>query len=177
MILSPYFWIAALLAALAIFGTGYHNGYKHANDHAEALQLQAVAKAKQKALEQDRKDQQIAQSYETKRETVRTVFVKIKEKVHENIKKNADYGNCSLDADGLRLYNSHPGRNQDSTGGADSTMPGSDGRSGRQAGDDPGKQPGAGANVLRLPGAPQSLIAMGSGIGGTGITEIVMLAQ
>ena len=177
MILSPYFWIAALLAGLAIFGTGYHNGYKNATNRAEALQLQAVAKAKEKALEQAKKDQQIAQSYETKRETVRTVFVKIKEKVHENIAKNHDYAECSLDADGLRLYNSHPGRTQDSTGSADSTMPGSAGGSGRQAGDDPGKQPGTGANVLRLPGAPQSLIAMGSGIGGTGFTETLMRAE
>lgn len=177
MILSPYFWLAALLAALSIFGYGYHKGYQNATNHADALQLQAVAEAKQQAIEQAKKDQQIAQSYEAKRETVRTVFIKIKEKVHENIAKNHDYAECGLDADGLRLYNSHPSGSKNPATIPDGAVPGSADGLGRQAVDDPAEQPGTGTNVLRLPSSPQSLVAMGRGIGGTGFAETVMTTK
>lgn len=153
MILSPYFWLAVLISSATIFGSGYHFGHKHATEHGDALKLQAVAKAKEQAIEQAKRDQQTAQQYETARETVRTVYVKIKEKAHENIIKNTGYAECGLDAAGLQLYNSHPGRAEDSTGGADSAVSGSAGRAGWQTFDDFGKQPGAVADVLRLPGA------------------------
>lgn len=161
MMLSPYFWLAALIAALTIFGTGYHNGYKHANDHAEALKLQAVAKAQKKAEIQAQRDQQTAQNYETARETVRTVYVKIKEKAHANIEKHPDYADCQLDADGLRLYNHKPNNGTPATPGADGAVSGFAGRAGWQAVDDFAKQPGTRATVLRLPGAPQGAGGMG----------------
>lgn len=154
MILSPYFWLAVLLAALTIFGTGYHNGYQHANDHAEALKLQAVAKVQKQAEKQAKRDQKIAQNYETARETVRTVYVTIKEKARENIEKHPDYADCGLDADGLRLYNHKPNAGAPAAPSADGAMPGFAGRAGWQAVDDYGKQPGTRATVLRLPSAP-----------------------
>ena len=152
MILSPYFWLAVIISALAIFGTGYHNGYKHANDHAEALKLEAVTKARAEAIEQAKRDQQTAQKYETTRETVRTVFIKVKEKANENIVKNPGYAECGLDGDGLQLYNSHPGRAEDSAGSIDSKVSGSSGRTGRKNLNDSDEQLGKGADVLRLPG-------------------------
>lgn len=161
MILSPYFWLAVLVAALTIFGTGYHNGYKHANDHAEALKLQAVAKAQAKAEKQAKRDQQTAQNYETARETVRTVYVTIKEKAHANIKKHPDYDSCQLDADGLRLYNHNPNTRAPAAPGTDGAMPGFAGRAGWQIVDDFAKQSGARATLLRLPGAPQGAGGMG----------------
>lgn len=154
MILSPYFWLAVLLAALTIFGTGYHNGYQHANDHAEALKLQAVAKAQKQAEKQAKRDQQIAQNYETARETVRTVYVTIKEKAHANIEKNPDYDSCQLDADGLRLYNHRPDNGTPAAAVTDGTLPGFTRRYGWQAVDDTGQQSGTRATVLRLPSAP-----------------------
>lgn len=164
MILSPYFWLAVLLAALTIFGTGYHNGYQHANDHAEALKLQAVAKAQKQAEARSRRDQQIAQNYETARETVRTVYVKIKEKARENIEKHPDYADCGLDADGLRLYNHNPNTRAPAAPGADGTLPGFAGRTGWQVVDDTDQQPGTRATVLRLPSAPQIADGMGDHI-------------
>ncbi len=154
MILSPYFWLAVLIAALTIFGAGYHNGYKHANDHAEALKLQAVAKAQKKAEIQAQRDQQTAQNYETARETVRTVYVTIKEKARENIEKHPDYADCGLDADGLRLYNHRPNNGTPAGAVTDGILPGFAGRPGWQAVDDTGQQPGTLATVLRLPSTP-----------------------
>lgn len=162
MILSPYFWIAALVAAIALFGTGYHNGHKHANDHAEALKLQAVNKALKQADEQAKRDQKTAQNYETARERVRTVYVTIKEKAHENIEKHPDYADCGLDADGLRLYNHNPNTGASPATGLDGNVSGLASGSGWQIGDDPEKQPGTLGNVLQLPSAAQSIVGMGN---------------
>lgn len=123
MILSPYFWIAALIAAITLFAAGYHNGYQRASDHAESLQLQAVAAARKQAEIQARRDRETAQNYETARETVRTVYVKIRETAHENIEKHPDYAACGLDADGLRLYNHNPNAAAPAAPGADGAMP------------------------------------------------------
>jgi hypothetical protein len=161
MILNPYFLLGLLLAFLITFGTGYHNGYQHANDHAEALELQAVAKAQKQAEKQARRDHQTAQNYETARETVRTVYVKIKEKAHANIEKHPDYADCGLDADGLRLYNHKPNARAPAGAVTDGTLPGFAGRTGWQALDDFAKQPGSRATVLRLPGTPQGAGGMG----------------
>ncbi|MBL8499567.1 MAG: hypothetical protein JNL77_03120 [Nitrosomonas sp.] len=167
MILSPYFWLAVFVAALAIFGTGYHNGYKHANDHADALKLQAVEKAKKKAIEQARADFETAQRYEKARETVRTVYVKAKEKARENIEKHPEYADCGLDADGLRLYNERPGRTENPPGVLDSRVSGFAGSLGWQVIDDLNRQPGALATLLRLPSAPQGAVGVG-GVAGEG---------
>lgn len=173
MTLSPYFWLAALIAALVIFGTGYDLGDKHAQNKAAAEQLQAVAEAREQAAKLAQADQQTAQNYETAREKVRTVYVTIKEKANANIQKNPGYGHCSLDDDGLRLYNSRPAATAPAPTGSDSRVSGSAGRTGRQTLDDSDKQPGALADVLRLPGAPQG----SGGMGGTGTAETIAQAD
>lgn len=177
MIASPYFWLGLLIALLAIFGTGYHNGYKHANDHAAALTLQAVEKAKKKAIEQAKADFETAQRYETARETVRTVYVKVKEKARENIEKHPDYADCGLDADGLRLYNERPGRTENPPGVLDSRVSGSSGSIGWQTLDDSVQQPGTLATVLRLPGAPQGAVGMGDVAGKGKAQEVAQAAD
>lgn len=175
MILSPYFWIAALIAAVTLFGTGYHSGYKHANDHSEALKLQAVAKAQEQAENQAKRDQQTAQSYETARETVRTVYVKIKENARANIENHPDYADCGLDADGLRLYNANPNHPEAAAPGADRPVSGFASGPGWQIGDDFANQPGTLADVLRLPSTAQSVVGMGAAAAGQ--TEIARANQ
>lgn len=140
MILSPYFWIAVVVVLLSTFSTGYHNGYKHANDHAEALKLQAVTKAVEKAKKQAEIDQKTAEDYEVKRETVRTVYVKIKEQVNENIQNNTDYDNCGLDDVGLRLYNARPGTAENPTSITHGRLPGSAGSGKWETFDHPDEQ-------------------------------------
>ena len=169
MITSPYFWIALMIMGLVIFGSGYDLGAKHARNKAAAEQLEAVAEARIDAIEQAKADQKTAQNYEETRETVRTIYVKAKEKAHENIENHPEYADCGLDPDGLRLYNSHPGRAAPTSASPDSRVSGSAGSIEWQDLDDSNEQPGALADVLRLPGAPQSIIGMG-GIGGTGAT-------
>lgn len=164
MIISPWFWLAVLIFALVDFGAGYHNGYQQATDHADALQLQAVAKARDEGIEQGKRDKKTAKQYETARETVRTVYVKVKEKARENIANHPDYAGCSLDADGLRLYNHNPNDPAGAATGTHGTLSGPAASSGRQAVDDTRHQPGTIADVLRLPGASQSA----GGVGGTG---------
>lgn len=154
MISSPYFWIAALLLSISLFGTGYHNGYNHANDHAEALKLQAVAKAVAKAKEQAKLDQKTAATYEAARETVRTIYIKVREQANENIKNNSDYDSCELDDVGLHLYNTNPRAATNPTGSPNGPMPGPTGSIGRQTIHNPDEQHRASADVLRLPGAP-----------------------
>lgn len=173
MTLSPYFWLAALIAALVIFGTGYDLGDKHARNKAAAEQLEAVAEAREQATKQAQADQETAQNYETIREKVRTVYVTVKEKANANIKNNPDYDHCSLDDDGLRLYNSRPADTSPAPTGADSRVSGSAGRTGWQTINDSGKQPGALADVLRLSGTPQSA----SGMGGTGTAQTIARAD
>ncbi|MBL8500676.1 MAG: hypothetical protein JNL77_08875 [Nitrosomonas sp.] len=172
MIFNPYALLGLLVAFLITFGTGYHNGYKRANDHAEALKLQAVIKAQKQAAEQARKDAQIAQSYEIERETVRTIYVKVKEKARENIEKHPEYADCSLDPDGLRLYNARPGTAEDTTAILDGRVSGSASGTGWPVVDDSVQQPGALATVLRLPGAPQIVVGMGD-LARAGKTETI----
>ncbi len=167
MILSPYFWIAALIAAITLFGAGYHNGYKHANDHNKAEQLDVVVEAQEIAEAQAETDQQTAQNYETARETLRTVYVTVKEKTHENIENHPDYADCSLDAGGLQLYNHNPNHPAPAATGTDSCVSGLASGSGWKTVDDFAEQPGTLADVLRLPSAAQSIVGMG-GIAGEG---------
>lgn len=162
MITSPYFWLGLLIVALVIFGKGYDTGARHAREHAAAEQLEAVAQARIEAIEQAKIDQKTAQNYEAARETVRTIYVKAKEKAHENIEKHPDYDRCELDADGLRLYNARPGDSQIPAPSPDSPLPGFAGRTGWETINDPEQQPGTLADVLRLPGAPQSTIGLGN---------------
>lgn len=157
---SPYFWLALLIMGLVIFGKGYDIGARHAREHAAAEQLEAVAEARINAIKQAKADQQTAQNYETARETVRTVYVKIKENAHANIEKHPEYDRCELDADGLRLYNARPRGSQIPASGADSTLPGFAGRAGWETINDPEQQPGTLADLLRLPGAPQSAVGL-----------------
>lgn len=164
MITSPYFWLALIIMVLVIFGSGYDLGAKHARNNAAAEQLIAVNEARLDAIEQAKIDQKTAQNYEEKRETVRTVYVKAKEKAHENIENHPEYADCGLDPDGLQLYNSHPGRTAPTPASPDSAVSGSAGSFERQTLDDSGQQSGAGADVLRLSGAPQSAIGMGGAI-------------
>ncbi len=169
MITSPYFWLALIIMTLVIFGSGYDLGSKHTRNNATAEQLIAVAEAREEAIEQAKIGQKTAQNYEADRETVRIIYVKAKEKAHENIENHPEYGNCSLDDDGLQLYNSHPGRTTPGPTSPDGRVSGSTGSGERKTINYFDEQPGAGPDVLRLPGAPQSIIGMG-GIGGTGAT-------
>lgn len=169
MILSRYFWLALIIMSLIIFGSGYDLGSKHARNNAAAEQLIAVAETREEAIERAKIDQKTAQNYETMRERIRTVYVKAKEKAHENIENHPEYDNCILDADGLQRYNSHPGRTAPSPASPDGRVSGSAGSGERETINYFDEQPGAGPDLLRLPGTPQSIIGMG-GIGGTGAT-------
>ncbi len=165
---SPYLWLAVILWSSAMLGIGYYQGHHNGKngclaDQAAALE-EAIQQAQDQALEQAKAELETTQKFETAREKIRTVYVKIKEEADENIEHHPDYDHCSLDADGLRLYNGRPTPDTSSTpatGLADSPLSGSAGLSRRTAGDPVAQQPGALSDVLRVPGETQ-------GAGGVG---------
>lgn len=108
LLLSPWTWLVLLLALLGSHGTAYHYGWSHATNRYAAEKFAAVEVTRKKEARQAKADQLIEEDYEEVRETVRTVYVTIKEKADENIEKNPGYAECGLDDDGLRLYNARP---------------------------------------------------------------------
>lgn len=164
--MNPYLLLGALIMVLVACVTGYAVGGKHMKNALQAEQADvlrnAIIDTYRQAKEQDAADHEVQASFETARETVRTVYIKVKEKTDENIALNNGYGDCSLDDDGLRLYNTRPNTSSPPASGiADVTLPGFAGRSGRQAGDPPQEQPGALGPLLRMPGETQVVSGMG----------------
>ncbi len=166
LLFSPWFWLAVLLSAGSIFGTGYYYGGKHTLTHEKTKQLEAEHRVRKIEVAQAKIDQKTAQEYEVVREKVRTVYVTVKEKANENIDNNPGYAECGLDADGLRLYNAKPGTNATlSTSGLDSPMSRFASRNQWTTRYDSGEQSGTLRNVLRLPGASQGFVGMGNPFG------------
>ncbi|SFK74202.1 hypothetical protein SAMN05216302_101427 [Nitrosomonas aestuarii] len=108
LLLSPYTWLGIVLIGLSLLGTGFYYGAKFEKgeqarkDRGDQVQLD---------IERDKREKltrEIATDFEVRREKVRTVYIKIKDDADENINQNPDYGQCGLDADGLRLYNQRP---------------------------------------------------------------------
>jgi len=169
MLISPYLWLAVLLAAFTLLGVGYYQGHENGRngclaDQASALDA-AIKQAQTEAIEQARAELKSTQTFETARETVRTVYIKVKEKADENIDQNSGYGDCALDADGLRLYNAKPAAPvpiPPATGLINLPLSGSAGSTRRSAGDPVAQQPGALGALLRMPGETQSAGRMGN---------------
>jgi hypothetical protein len=165
---SPWFWLAALLSALALLGIGYHQGHENGKngclaDQASALES-AIKQAQTQAIKQAKAELQVTRELEAAREKVRTVYVRIKEKADENIDQNSGYGDCGLDADGLRLYNAKPAAqapNQTATSIINLPLSGSAGSARWPVGDPVAQQPGAIPALLRMSGETQGALGMG----------------
>lgn len=100
-LLNPAFWLGVLLAAMALFGSGYAAGSKHASSACSASQAKAQQAAHAKADEINTHREQVAQSREVAREQIRVVYRTLKEKADETPVST----DCGLDADGLRIWN------------------------------------------------------------------------
>ncbi len=164
MIASPYFWLALLLGALAIGGTGYYYGDKHATNAAKAAQLVAVNAAIAEATAKAKADAEAAREVEERRQRARDAARRAREKADADIEKNPGYGLCGLSADGLRLYNARPADSTYPPGSSANAVPGSASGSGREAVDDPAQQPGAGTDVPRMPVAAEGAGGLGAAI-------------
>ena len=119
MIFNPYVLLGLIMAFLLTFGSGYYLGSKHERNEQAAEQLEILSESIDNAGKQAEADNRISEDYETARETVRTVYVKIKEETNANIEKNPDYADCSLDDDGLHLYNANPNHSETTATGTD----------------------------------------------------------
>jgi hypothetical protein len=168
ILFSPWFWLALLISVLTLTGTGFHYGFKYAKaDTAKERQAEQIM-ADEQAKKQAKADRETEEMFEEARETVRTVYIKVREKANENIINNPDYHECGLDADGLRLYNTKPDTTgADTIGGADSSLPGSATGNQWASGYDIAQQPGARSAVLRVPGEAQSIGRLGIAETGT----------
>lgn len=115
---NPGFWLAALLLALGLFGTGYMEGGKHAATKCVADQARAQQSAQVVADKTNTHREAVAAKREKSSERIRVVYRTIKEQAHElkndpppdppAIAAGETSGNdfdCGLDADGLRLWN------------------------------------------------------------------------
>lgn len=104
--------LAALVLVMVWFAAGYHSGSKDMQATLQAEQINvlrnAIIDSYRLAKDQAAADHQAQAGFERVRESVRTVYIKVKEKANENIEYNPRYDHCSLDADGLRLYNARP---------------------------------------------------------------------
>ncbi len=105
MIPNPYLILAAGVCLLATHGYVYQSGARHMKNSMESEQLEAVEKAIKQHQAQAAKDQVITKEFEQVREVVKTVYIKVRAKANANIKKNPTYDQCSLDDDGLWLFN------------------------------------------------------------------------
>lgn len=104
-LLNPGFWLVVLLAAMALFGSGYAAGSKHASSACIADQAKAQKAVQVVVDETNAHREQVAQSREVAREQIRVVYRTIKEKADESVKDNPEFNDCGLDADGLRNWN------------------------------------------------------------------------
>lgn len=108
---SPGFWLAALLLALGLLGAGYTVGNKHANTQCTADQVDAQKTAQTEVKAIDTAREAVAVDRESSRELIRIIYRDLKQASGANaIQVDASGANggdagCSLDADGLRLWN------------------------------------------------------------------------
>ena len=102
LLLSPGFWLAIVLGAIALFSSGVAVGNRYASSKCLSAQTKAQQASQTAADETDTRREQVAQSREVSRERIRVVYKTIQEKADETIPHLND---CSLDADGLREWN------------------------------------------------------------------------
>ncbi|SDX88927.1 hypothetical protein [Nitrosomonas halophila] len=157
------------LLAIVLFLAGYYQGREDGQSEIQARQVQAIESAvraaREQALLEAEQTHGQAAAFEADREQVRTVYVHVKEKANENIDRNTGYNDCSLDADGLRLYNARP--TTDFTAApaarlADGVVSGSAASAGWPAVNPAAQQPGTRGSVLRVPGAAQGAGGVGN---------------
>lgn len=103
--LNPYVLLALLASFILSNGYAYYLGGKHMQNSINAEQLEATDKSIELAGVQANKDNEIIKYVEVEKEVLKNVYIKVRDKVNENIEKNPDYAECALDADGLRLFN------------------------------------------------------------------------
>jgi hypothetical protein len=104
--INPYILIALIVSFVLSNGYAYHTGGNHMKNSIKAEQLEANNEAIVLAEVQATEDSTLIRVVEVEKEVVRNVYIKVRDKVNENIENNPNYAECSLDADGLRLFNS-----------------------------------------------------------------------
>lgn len=164
MIASPYFWLALLLSALLLSSSSYHKGWEHATNAAKAAQKDVIEKAVADAVAKAKADADAAREFENRRERARAAARRTREKADADIEKNPGYGLCGLSADGLRLYNDRAADLPGASGSGADAVPGSADGGRWEAVDDPAQQPGAGADVPRVPVAAEGAGGLGAAV-------------
>lgn len=106
--MNPYLLAGALVFFAVSHSWAYYEGSKHTANEYKAEQLELQAKLNEAAEKQAEYDQNIALAESKTQESVKIVYRTIREKVNDNNEKNRGYGDCSLDADGLSIYNYNP---------------------------------------------------------------------
>ena len=103
--INPYVLLALLASFVLSNGYSYYTGGNHMEASIKAEQLEATNKAIEMAGVQATKDNEHMRVVEVEKEVVKYIYIKVRDRINENISNNPHYAECSLDADGLRLFN------------------------------------------------------------------------
>ena len=106
MIPNPWVILAAVIFLLVSHTWALHEGKKIEANAIKAEQLDATNKAIEQADAQAVADNKLSAKEIKVQEKIKIEYRYIREKTNENIEKNDSYADCSLDADGLRIFNS-----------------------------------------------------------------------
>jgi hypothetical protein len=94
-----------LITGAALFIGGYLTGASDGRTGCVTTQAQAQQAGQAVADKETSRRENIGEQREASRERIRVVYIRLKEKVDENVKHNPAVNDCGLDADGLRNWN------------------------------------------------------------------------
>lgn len=109
MIPNPWLILAGIAFLAVSHGWAFYEGGKIKENHIKAEQLEQTVEAIEQAEEQAVEDTKLVAEEVKVQEVIRIQYRYIREQVNANIDKNHSYAECSLDADGLHLFNESSG--------------------------------------------------------------------
>lgn len=108
MIPNPWLILAGVVFLLVSHGWAFNAGITAEHNRNEAEKQKATQKVIEQAEKQAGADNKLVSEAEKVQERIKIEYRYIREKVNANIDQNPNYADCSLDTDGLRLFNADP---------------------------------------------------------------------
>lgn len=100
--LNPYTWLAGLLMALGLLGSGYLYGHHAAANECKADKLKSLQNLIDEQEKINRENDEIIFTNEVKKQERKVIERQIKWRFKNDDEKHPEYSDCRLSADGLR---------------------------------------------------------------------------